>query len=137
MTTVVGAGPTGWAPRDAATIAMITTVADTMITAVADTMITAVADTMITAVAVTTITAVATATMAGEAGTLRLTGPRRVVARRPPFPDGLEGTEFKALVYYRQNSQRFAGVTLARLAPIARCAALAPHSAGQHDRHDD
>jgi hypothetical protein len=71
MTTVVGAGPTGWAPRDAATIAMV----------------------MIAAMVV--ITAVVTAMMAGVAGTLRLIGLRRVVARRPLFPDGLEGTEFK------------------------------------------
>jgi len=49
---------------------------------------------MITAMVV--ITAVVTAIMAGVvAVTLRLIGPRRVVARRPLFPDGLEGTEFK------------------------------------------
>jgi metabolite-proton symporter len=49
----------------------------------------------IKAVVATKIAAVAAAMMAGVAGTLRLIGPRRVVARRPLFPDGLEGTEFK------------------------------------------
>lgn len=81
MTTVVGAGPTVWAPRDAATIAMV------MITVVVA---------MITAVVM--IRAVVIEMMAGAAdaaGTLRLTGPRRVAARRPLFPDGLEGTEIK------------------------------------------
>jgi hypothetical protein len=76
MNTVVGAGPTGWAP-DAATIAMVMIAAMVVITAKV------------------VIAAVVTAMMAGVADTLRLIGPHRVVARRPLFPDGLEGTEFK------------------------------------------
>src|ERR1700674_1688815 len=77
MTTVVGAGPTGWAPRDAATIAMVMIAAMVVITAVV------------------VMWAAVAAMMAGVAGTLRLIGLRRVVARRPLFPDVLEGTEFK------------------------------------------
>jgi hypothetical protein len=51
---------------------------------------------MVVIAAVVVIRAVVTAMMAGGvAGTLRLIGLRRVVARRPLSPDGLEGTEFK------------------------------------------
>lgn len=81
MTTAVGAAPTGWAPRDAATIAMV----------------------MIAAVVV--IRAVVTAMTAGVAGTLRLIGLRRVAARRPLFPDGLEVTEFKGAGVLSANFQ--------------------------------
>ena len=81
MTTVVGAGPTAWAPRDAATIAMVT--------------ITAVVAMIAAVVMIRVVVIEMMAGVAGTAGTLRLTGPRRVGARRPPFPDGLEGTEFK------------------------------------------
>ena len=98
MTTVVGAGPTVWAPRDAATIAMV--------------MITAVVATITVVVAIRAVVIEMMAGVAGTAGTLRLTGPRRVVAPRPLFPDGLEGTEFKGAGVLSANFQRFAGVTL-------------------------
>jgi len=67
---------------------------------------------MVVIAAVVVIRAVVTAMTAGVAGTLRLIGLRRVAARHPLFPDGLEGTEFKGAGVLSANFQRFAGVTL-------------------------